>query len=80
MNRDRRLAREARPFRLLAPSPRHPSRARRRVPDRDDIARWVAVGVHGWPRTVADRQVAVRMGVPLQHVRVIRSDRLRTAA
>ncbi len=80
MNRDRRLAREARPFRLRAPVVAAPEPRTAPVPDRDDIARWVAVEVHGWPRTVADRQVAVRMGVPLQHVRVIRADRLRTAA
>ena len=78
MNPDPRHTPLRREYRLCAPTGAlHPSKPIHE-PDPEDIAPWVIAAVRTWPRSVEDRQVAVRIGVGVPQVRVAR--RLLSAA
>ncbi|MDA0164235.1 hypothetical protein OM076_28450 [Solirubrobacter ginsenosidimutans] len=75
MNRDRHVNQDRRAYRLWTPAAlRRPSKGLAAV-EAEDVAAWIVDSVRAWPRSVEDRQVSSRIGVPIQHVRLARRAR-----
>jgi hypothetical protein len=77
MNRDPRHTPLRREYRLRVPGGAPWPAAPVREPDPADIAPWVIAAVRARPRSVEDRQVAVRIGIGVRQVRVARRERRR---